>query len=347
MSAGVVMVDVAGTALSAEDAELLRHPQVGGLILFSRNFENLTQLQALVQAVRECSPDILIAVDHEGGRVQRFRTEFSAIPAMQSFLPDFRKNPQATLSAVRDVGWLMASELLATGIDISFAPVLDVDDHHCKVIADRAFSPEPLEVVQLAGAFMRGMHEAGMATTGKHFPGHGSVTGDSHLVQPVDERSFDEIAAHDLVPFKQLLPQLDAVMPAHIVFPQVDARPVGFSAHWLGRCLRQDMGFEGMIFSDDLSMAGAHSAGDYAARADAALGAGCDMVLVCNDRAGSWQVVKHLEACATAPSVRIASMRMRRRVHWDDLRQMSRWQHLVSGLPGIDAPAVAVGEPQQ
>ncbi|MBB3168515.1 beta-N-acetylhexosaminidase [Simiduia aestuariiviva] len=338
MSAGVVMVDVAGVSLSDEDRLLLKHPQVGGLILFSRNYENLSQLMSLVHDIRACNPEILIAVDHEGGRVQRFREEFSPIPAMQSFLKSYRLDPDQTLSHVQDMGWLMAVELLACGIDISFAPVLDVDDNHCAVIADRAFSPDPAEVVALAGAFMRGMHEAGMATTGKHFPGHGSVVGDSHLVQPVDPRPWEAIVSHDLVPFASLHAELDAVMPAHIVFSDVDSLPVGYSARWLKQHLRDELAFDGVIFSDDLSMAGAHSAGDFAQRADAAIAAGCDMVLVCNDRAGAWQVVEHLASLEVPGSKRIGNMRMRRRVHWDDLRQLSRWQQIVSQLPLAPQP---------
>lgn len=333
MALGVVVMDVEGLTLSAEDERLLAHPQVGGLILFKRNFESIRQLRDLVLAVRQCRPDIVIAVDHEGGRVQRFRTEFSTIPAMQSFLMDFRVDPDATIAEVQDYGWLMASELLACDIDISFAPVLDVDDHKCAVIADRAFSPHPEEVVVLAAAFIRGMHEAGMAVTGKHFPGHGSVSGDSHLLQPVDSRSLPEIEALDLIPFVKLSNQLDAVMPAHIVFPAVDSQPVGFSRIWLKDKLRTEMGFQGVIFSDDLSMVGAHSVGDFNQRADAALAAGCDMVLVCNNRQAVLQIISHLTDTGQPASTRIGRMRMRNRVHWMDLHQDPRWQRLVVGLP--------------
>lgn len=332
MTLGVVMLDVAGLTLTPDDKALLKNPQVGGLILFTRNFSDMTQLMALVSAIRECNPDIVIAVDHEGGRVQRFREGFTRIPAMQSFLSAYRKDPSAALARVRDVGWLMASELLACGIDISFAPVLDVDDNHCKVIADRAFSPDPAEVVVLAGAFMEGMHQAGMATTGKHFPGHGSVTGDSHLVQPVDERTLEQVTEHDLIPFARLAGALDAVMPAHIVFSQVDAQPVGFSKLWLNTILRGQMGYNGVIFSDDLSMAGAESAGSFAARADAALGAGCDMVLVCNQREAALEVVQHLAGRQCPGSERLLAMRARKRCHWNDLRDNPRWQRIAAEL---------------
>ena len=333
MALGVVMVDIEGVSLNDEDRQLLAHPQVGGLILFTRNFESIAQLQQLVNSIRECKPDIIIAVDHEGGRVQRFRDGFSRIPPMQSFLADYRNDAQSTLEQVRNIGWLMASELLACDIDISFAPVLDVDDHHCKVISDRSFSPDPAEVVVLAKAFIRGMHEAGMAVTGKHFPGHGSVTSDSHLVQPIDNRTFEQVQQHDLIPFAQLMGSLDALMPAHIVFPCVDHLPVGFSKVWLQDKLRTDMQFDGVIFSDDLSMAGAESAGNFSARADIALAAGCDMVLVCNNRAAALQVVEHLAAQSVSANSRISSMRMRKRVHWDDLRQDIVWQQVASLLP--------------
>lgn len=287
MPSGSVIIDIAGTVLTDEDRQLLKHPQVGGIIYFSRNFESPEQIAALSQDIRNCREDILIAVDQEGGRVQRFKEGFTRLPAMQRFLPLFRKNADAALSLVENCGWLMAVELLAVGVDFSFAPVLDVDDEFCKVIADRAFSNNPEEVSLLAAAFMKGMHDAGMATTGKHFPGHGSVSGDSHEVLPIDHRSLAEIEANDLIPFKALVSQLDAIMPAHIIFSQVDECSVGFSSYWLQTQLRQTLGFNGVIFSDDLTMEGAAIAGNYGDRAIAALTAGCDMVLVCNNREGA------------------------------------------------------------
>lgn len=295
MSLGPVIIDIEGTTLTDDDKNLLSHPLVGGVIYFSRNYSSPEQITALSRDIRQCRPDILIAVDQEGGRVQRFKEGFTRLPAMQRFLPLYRKNQQAALSLVENCGWLMAVELLSVGVDISFAPVLDVDDHHCDVIADRSFSPKPKEVTLLAEAWMRGMRDAGMATTGKHFPGHGSVTGDSHLVSPIDNRSWDEICQHDLVPFTALLPQLQAVMPAHVIFPNVDKYPVGFSSHWLQNILRKNLAFNGVIFSDDLTMEGAAVAGDYGDRAIAALEAGCDMVLVCNNRAGAISALAALE----------------------------------------------------
>jgi beta-N-acetylhexosaminidase len=294
MSLGPVMLDVEGLTLTDEDRMLLRHPLVGGVIYFARNFESADQIAQLSADIRRERPEILIAVDQEGGRVQRFKQGFTRLPAMQKFLPAYQKDSLAALRLVKNCGWLMATELLSVGVDFSFAPVLDTDDHGCEVIADRAFSPDPKEVALLAGAFMEGMAEAGMATTGKHFPGHGSVVGDSHQVLPQDDRTFTTIAAHDLIPFKALSHKLQAIMPAHIVFSEVDSKPVGFSSHWLQNILRQQLGFEGVIFSDDLSMEGAAFAGGYGERALAALGAGCNMALVCNNRQGVLEVIECL-----------------------------------------------------
>lgn len=327
---GPVMLDLEATVLSTAERELLAHPRVGGVIFFARNYESPAQIRALVEAIRAIKPEILIAVDQEGGRVQRFREGFTRIPAMQQFLPLYRKNAQATLSLVQNAAWLMATELLAVGVDISFAPVLDVDDSHCRVIADRSFSPEPDEVVALAAAWMAGMYEAGMATTGKHFPGHGHVTTDSHLVLPVDTRDFDAIAKKDLIPFIELQSKLDAVMPAHILFSNIDSQhTVGFSQHWLQTVLRDGLKFDGVIFSDDLTMEGAASAGSFSERATLALAAGCDMVLVCNHRQGAVEILQNkaiLVGDRIDASQRIKRMIGKPNIAWDDVKQMPRWQ---------------------
>lgn len=292
---GPVIGDIAGTSLSEEDIALIKNPLVGGLILFTRNYASPQQLTALVQSIRGVRSNIIIAVDHEGGRVQRFREGFTRIPAMQVFTQRYRANPAATLEFACNTGWLMASELRAFDIDISFAPVLDVDDHFSSIIGDRAFSSDPEEVTALAGAFIDGMHQAGMATTGKHFPGHGSVKADSHLELPVDDRSMQAIEQLDLVPFHALKNKLDALMPAHIFFPQVDGQAVGFSRVWLKNILREQMGYDGVIFSDDLSMEGAAVAGGFSDRALKAMAAGCDTLLVCNNRAATLEVIGALE----------------------------------------------------
>jgi beta-N-acetylhexosaminidase len=271
------MIDIAGTRLTDLDRERLNHPLVGGLILFSRNFESPAQLQALcadVGALRRMP----IAVDHEGGRVQRFREGFTRLPAMRKLGAWWDEDPQAANAAAHGVGFLLAAELRALGVDLSFAPVLDLDWGRSGVIGDRAFHRDPRAVIELAGSLIAGLREAGMACCGKHFPGHGWVEADSHVAIPVDERGLAEMVA-DMQPYRAL--KLDAVMPAHVIYPQVDARPAGFSPVWIDT-LRKEFAFDGVIFSDDLSMEGASVAGDIVARADAAWGAGCDVLLVCN-----------------------------------------------------------------
>lgn len=307
------MLDLEGTALTADEKVLLEHPLVGGVILFARNYRSPSSMTSLTQSIRAVRPELLIAVDQEGGRVQRFRKGFTRLPAMQQFLPLFRQNPAVTVRRVRDAGWLMASEVLAVGVDFSFAPVLDMDDQYCEVIASRSFSPNAEEVVVLAGAWIAGMHEAGMAATGKHFPGHGSVGGDSHWQLPVDQREFSEIASHDLIPFVRLQQQLDAVMPAHILFPAVDKnQPPAFSSYWLGNVLRGDLQYDGVIFSDDLAMEGAAGVGSFPERASLALAAGCDMILVCNHRRGVQKILESLVPPENLHSERrLATMRAR------------------------------------
>lgn len=332
MALGPLMLDLTAQKLSSEEEDLLLNPLVGGVIYFSRNYESPQQIRELSDCIRQIRPELLIAVDQEGGRVQRFKEGFTRIPAMQTFLPLYRKNPEAALALVKNSAWLMASELLAVGIDFSFAPVLDLDDCQCEVIANRSFSPHAQEAIALAGAWIEGMHEAGMATTGKHFPGHGSVTVDSHLGLPIDNREFASIAANDLIPFATLVKNLDAMMPAHILFPQVDPEhTVGFSSYWLQTILRQDLAFDGVIFSDDLTMEGAASGGSFVERAHLALAAGCDMILVCNQRAGVEAILKGLNIDYGEQSqLRLERMRSRQKykqgVSLADLQQQSRWQ---------------------
>ncbi|MCH1924762.1 beta-N-acetylhexosaminidase [Shewanella sp. C32] len=282
-----LMLDIEGVQLQPEEAQVLQHAAVGGLILFSRNYQHRAQLQSLIKSIRAVRPDLLIAVDHEGGRVQRFREGFTAIPAMGDILPAASSLAEAKAWA-QELGFLMAVELLACDIDLSFAPVLDLNGVS-QVIGTRSFSPKAAEVSELARAFINGMQQAGMAAVGKHFPGHGSVAVDTHLASAVDPRSFAEIEANDMPPFKTLIAEgrLQGVMPAHVIYSAVDPQPAGFSQHWLQQVLRQDLAFNGVIFSDDLGMKGAAVAGDYRARAQAALAAGCNMVLVCNDPEGA------------------------------------------------------------
>lgn len=291
MPAPVVMLDIAGTSLDATDRELLRHPAVGGLILFSRNYEHRQQLCELTAAVRAVRPDLLIAVDQEGGRVQRFREGFVRLPPMAALGRRYDAAPAEALFEARSLGRLMADELLQCDVDISFAPVLDLDYGASSVIGDRSFHATGDGVVELAGAWIDGMAEAGMAATGKHFPGHGFVAADSHLELPVDMRDLATLMATDVRPFGALAARLAGIMPAHVIYAAVAPEPAGFSSFWLQQVLRKELGFRGVIFSDDLTMEGAAAAGDYAARTAAALDAGCDMVLVCNDRSAAEQVV--------------------------------------------------------
>jgi beta-N-acetylhexosaminidase len=283
-SLGPVMLDIAGLEVSAAEGELLRHPLVGGVILFARNYRSPQQLGGLTAAIRALrKPELLIAVDHEGGRVQRFHEGFSRIPAMRRLGEAWDRDHAGACAAARDIGYVLAGELLACGVDFSFTPVLDVDFGASGVIGDRAFHSDPAAIAQLAGSLIAGLREAGMASVGKHFPGHGHVRADSHLAVPVDARSYGEIEAADLLPYKELIKHgLAAVMPAHVIYPSVDAHPAGFSSTWLRQILRGQLDFDGMIFSDDLSMEGASVAGGVVERGVAALAAGCDMVLLCN-----------------------------------------------------------------
>ena len=293
---GPIMLDVEGMELTAEDKDVLDHPLVGGVILFTRNYHDRKQLNALTQDIRSAARGtILIAVDQEGGRVQRFRSEFTRIPPMGEVMPLAGSDMLNGKRIAQACGVVMAFELLAQNVDLSFAPVLDLCGVS-EVIGDRSFSAKTEEVIALSTALMQGMKSVGMATTGKHFPGHGSVKADSHIAMPVDERSLEQIEATDMAVFKQvnLTGLLDAVMPAHVIYSQVDSHPAGFSRKWIKSVLREQIQFSGVVFSDDLSMQAATVAGDASDRAAAALSAGCDMALVCNSRSSAINVLDNL-----------------------------------------------------
>lgn len=295
---GALIVDIQDKTLSAEDREVLNHPLVGGLILFARNYESREQLTQLCRDIRSCrkSP-LLIMVDQEGGRVQRFIPEFTRLPFMGEFGKLHDVDPVKALQLSKDCGWLMATELLATGIDLSLCPVLDLNKGRSTVIGERAFHAHPRDVVTIARAFMIGMREAGMSATGKHFPGHGSVALDSHVANPVDERSLDQVSEDDMQPFAGMIQAgISAIMAAHIVFPRVDKMPVGYSPYWLQEILRKQLGFKGVIFSDDLSMEGANISENYTDRVRVAREAGCDFVMPCNNREAVLQVLDELLA---------------------------------------------------
>jgi beta-N-acetylhexosaminidase len=331
LNLGPVMLDVAGTTLTADDVRRIQHPLTGGVILFARNFENRAQLAALTVAIHDVRPGVLIAVDHEGGRVQRFKTDgFTRLPAMRRLGELWDKDVLASTKAATDIGFVLAAELRACGVDLSFTPVLDLDYGESGVIGDRAFHRDPRVVSMLAKNLNYGLALAGMANCGKHFPGHGFVKADSHIDIPVDERSLDEILQDDAAPYGSLGLGLSAVMPAHVIYPKVDKHPAGFSKKWLSM-LRDDMGFEGVIFSDDLSMEGASVAGSVIDGAKAALAAGCDMVLICNSPDKADELLSGLEvkegAAARKSSARLAALLPRAgTLNWDALQEDSRFQ---------------------
>lgn len=336
------MLDIEGTVLSEDEKTCLANPLVGGLILFSRNFVSPAQLKQLIQSIREVAPNILIAVDHEGGRVQRFREGFTVLPPMATLGKLFDRSPEDALQKARDFGWIIGSELIAYDIDLSFAPVLDRDHGISAVIGDRAFSRDADTIIELSSAFIDGMHEAGMAATGKHFPGHGGVAADSHHEIPEDKRTLKVLQDDDLYIFSALISdehKLDAVMPAHVIYSAVDKLPAGFSNIWLQKILRKQFEFDGVIFSDDLAMEGASVAGSFAERAKAALNAGCDMVLVCNHPEGAKEVLSYLESLSQAGpqlfvNTRLNKMRLDRSKQKtiEQLRSSKRWISATRGL---------------
>ncbi len=348
---GPVMIDLLGTELCAADRDLLLHPATGGVILFSRNFESPQQVYRLIQGIHELrSPHLLVAVDQEGGRVQRFRDGFTRLPAASRIAHCCGDDLRSARHAAREMGWLMAAELRAVGVDFSFAPVLDLDLGLSSVIGDRAFAASPDVVGQLAGAWMIGAREGGMVSVGKHFPGHGGVTADSHLDLPVDGRNLDELLREDLRPFARLIDNgLEGIMPAHVIYAACDGQPAGFSRFWLHDVLRSRLRFQGVIFSDDLSMAAAEHAGCYAERARAALKAGCDMVLVCNNPEGAREVLDELndyhDPVAQSRMVRLHGRHAR---PLERLREDPRWHRaveLAAQLAAQDNLSLNLGEP--
>ncbi len=285
MSFGFLMVDIEGYALTDEDIEILKNPLVCGVILFSRNYKDKEQLKALTQQIMAVkAPRLVIAVDQEGGRVQRFKDGFTIFPPASEYADLYQKDEEQAKRLAFDNGKKLASELLEVGVDFSFTPVLDIDYANNEVIGDRSFGSDPQQVIALTDAMIDGLKEAGMISVGKHFPGHGYVAADSHLELPVDSRSLEEIEAKDMVPFKELAQKIEGVMPAHIVYEKIDSMPAGFSNFWIKNVLREQIGFEGVVFSDDISMKATTSYGTISQRVKMALSAGCDMVLICNDR---------------------------------------------------------------
>jgi len=339
LALGPLMLDVAGTELTADDRRRLLHPLTGGVILFSRNYsspEQLMRLTAGIHALR--NPPLIVAVDHEGGRVQRFREGFTAIPPMRELGRAWDADPQRARQLASEAGFVLAAELRAHGVDLTLAPVLDVDHRASSVIGDRALHTDPQVVAELARALLRGFKQAGMSGVGKHFPGHGHVRGDSHHEVPVDERTFEEIEAADLAPFRRAIGAgLGGIMPAHVIYPKVDSRPAGYSTVWLKQVLRGRLGFGGVVFSDDLGMEGASVAGGPVERAETALAAGCDMVLLCNNLAAADELLGGLNYPMPAVSlVRLARMHGRTSAGgMIRLREDARYTRALHAIAGI------------
>ena len=318
---GRLMLDIDGISLSNEDKDLLMNKHVGGLIFFSRNFESFNQITNLVHEIRNIKENIIIAVDQEGGRVQRFNKEFTKIPTMQEVAKYANSNND--ISFLKEVGWLISSELIAAGIDLNFAPVLDIDDKTSSIIGDRAFANNALDVISLTSNFIDGMHEAGMKSTGKHFPGHGGIFEDSHIELAEDHRELEDLMGLDIKPYIELCNKLDAIMCAHVLFPNIDKYIPSYSRYWLKDILREKIKYKGLIFSDDLSMFGA---GDlsFANKAVKSVEAGCDMILVCNNRYEAINVIEAFEKNDIDLSKKIHQMRKTSNTDWDDLSRTNR-----------------------
>ena len=342
-----VVLDIAGTTLNADDRRRLQHPLTGGLILFARNWVDRAQLTALTAEIKAIRPDVLICVDHEGGRVQRFRSDgFTHLPAMRALGEAWMRDALAATDAATAAGYVLGAELRACGVDLSFTPVLDLDHGGSNVIGDRAFHRDARVATMLAKSLMHGLLLSGMANCGKHFPGHGYVKADSHLAVPVDKRSLKAILADDAKPYEWLSTSLASVMPAHVIYPKVDAMPAGFSERWLRHILRGDLGFQGAIFSDDLSMEGAKVAGSTLDGALAALNAGCDLVLLCNQSVDGGQAVDALLDGLMAAQAdgrwrpdgdsearRLDLLPLSPPLPWDELMHQPAYQHALERLP--------------
>jgi beta-N-acetylhexosaminidase len=333
---GPLLFDLRGHSLDSEEKELLRHPAAGGIIFFTRNYESPAQIAGLVQSIRKLRPNLLIAVDHEGGRVQRFRDGFTRLPPAGRYAE--RLAGQDLPATLETAGWLMAAELRAVGVDFSFAPDLDVDCGISQIIGDRSFSRDAEQAGDYALAFAQGMRRAGMAAVGKHFPGHGAVAADSHLALPEDPRPYADIAAKDLLPFKKLIAAgLEGVMPAHVVYKDVDALPAGFSGRWIRDVLRGGLGFAGAVFSDDLSMEGAAFGGSHAARVGLALEAGCDMALLCNKPEAIGATLESLERLDWKDrQPRLDAMRGRFAIDRAELLSSREWKEAAAKIAPLN-----------
>ena len=315
------MIDIDGFNLSDEDKSLLSSKHIGGLILFSKNFNSYDQLYNLIKEVRSIKDNIIIAVDQEGGRVQRFQKEFTNIPSMQEVSLFAKKNEDRDF--IKDLAWLISSELIAVGIDMNFAPVLDINKNLSTIIGNRSFSDDILEVINNASDYIDGMHEAGMKSSGKHFPGHGNVIEDSHLELPEDERELSELMNEDIKPYIELKDKIDVIMCAHILFSKVDNKIPSFSDTWVNNILRNKLNYKGLIFSDDLSMLGSGN-DSLTNKVKMSLDAGCDMLIICNDRSGVKEVIEYLDKTDYEQTSRIFEIKSFKKINWNDLLNNNR-----------------------
>ena len=313
---GRIMIDVAGTSISKEDKHLIANKNIGGIIFFSRNFISLEQIQNLIIEIKSVKENILFAVDQEGGRVQRFTGEFSKLPSLQEIYKYSKENNDPDFC--KEIAWLTSSELIAAGIDVNFAPVVDLNEGSSMIIGDRSFSSNSDDVIKFAENYIEGMHQAGMKATAKHFPGHGGGVEDSHMVLPEDKRSLKELMLSDIKPYLKLSEKIDAVMCAHVLFSSIDINIPSYSNFWLNKFLREQLKYKGIVFSDDLSMVGA---GDYECkyRAQKSIEAGCDMILICNNRKDVIETVKHFDELGIDPVKKISTMKINNQINWDEL----------------------------
>ena len=329
---GRIMIDVAGTSLSLEDKHLIANKNIGGIIFFSRNYVSLEQIQNLINEIKSVKENILFAVDQEGGRVQRFTGEFSKLPSLQNIYKYSKKNNDSDFC--REIAWLTSSELIAAGIDINFAPVVDLNDDSSLIIGDRSFSSNSHDVIKFAEDYIDGMHQAGMKATAKHFPGHGGVVEDSHKVLPEDKRSLDELMLSDIQPYLKLIKKIDAVMCAHVLFSSIDKNIPSYSNFWLNEFLREQLKYKGIVFSDDLSMVGA---GDHECkyRAQKSVEAGCDMILICNSRKDVIDTVKHFDELGIDPVKKISNMKINNQINWNELIESEKVINIKNKLKQI------------
>jgi len=330
------MLDLDGTSLTQQENKLLLNQNVGGVILFARNISSRNQVQELCKEIRQINPGLLIAVDQEGGRVQRLKEGYTNLPSMQKLASFLNSDIDKNIPFATDLGWLIASEVIASGLDISFAPVLDLDYSRSSVIGDRSIGDNPERVIVIASAFIEGMNQAGMQATGKHFPGHGGIFADSHIAFSQDTRSLSDIESHDLLPFSALKAQLGAIMTAHISFTNIDKEIATFSTFWLQEILRKKIGFTGIILSDDLSMKGSDHVGGIEAKVSKALDSGCNMVLICNDRPAAIEAINFLEKEKISQSHKITRLKASQSISWTDLEKDSRRKDIISKLNIIE-----------